>query len=116
MIHQGEHIRQVIKDSGVSITSLCKKLQKSRRWLYDILQQPQVSVDVLIQLGAALHYNLIADFPQYVKYQHHLTPFSSEPTLKEGDVNYWREKYFTILEQYSNLLEEKLEVSRKKSP
>lgn len=109
MIHQGEHIRQVIKDSGVSITALCKKLQKSRRWIYDVMQQPQVSVDVLIQLGQALHYNFIADFPQYVKFQHQLQP---SHRLQEDDVNYWREKYYSMLEQYSTLLEEKLESKR----
>ena len=113
MIHQGEHIRRVINESGVSITSLCKKIKKSRRWIYDIMQQPQVSVDVLIQLGDALHYNCIADFPQYVKFKHQLS--SSHHRLEEEDVNYWREKFYTVLEQYSNLLEEKLLEKQKKS-
>lgn len=105
----------MIKDSGVSVTALCKKVQKSRRWLYDILQQPQVSVDVLLQLGGALHYNFIADFPQYVKFQHQLKGVSFDNSLQEGDVNYWRQKYYNILEQYSTLLEEKLDDKRSKS-
>jgi hypothetical protein len=110
-MHQGEHIRQVIKDSGVSVTSLCKKLQKSRRWLYDVMQQPQVSVDVLLQLGQALHYNFIADFPQYVKFQYQFNS-SHNHRLQEDDVNYWRDKYYSMLEQYYTLLEEKLEFKR----
>lgn len=89
-------------------------MQKSRRWLYDLLQQPQVSVDVLLQLSNALHYNFLADFPEYAKFQHQLPSVYNEDSMHEESAIYWREKYYNVLEHYSSLMQEKLNEQNNK--
>ncbi|MBU3675809.1 MAG: hypothetical protein FGM54_01305 [Chitinophagaceae bacterium] len=114
MSHHGEHVRKVIKESGLTITSLCKKMRRSRRWLYDIFEQKQVGVDILHQIGQAINYDLLSDFPEFSKFKYN--PYTQLPEinpLMEGDHLYWKEKYFGLLEKYTELLRRELESKDK---
>ncbi len=114
MSHHGEHVRKIIKDSGLTITALCKKIHKSRRWLYDVFEQKQLNVDVLYQIGQAINYDLISDFPEFAKFKHNTyAPWPETGPLTEGDHQYWKEKYFGLLEKYTELLSRELETKDK---
>lgn len=90
-------------------------MRKSRRWLYDIFEQKYLTVDVLYQIGQAIHYDLISDFPEFAKFkQNPYTQWSETGPLTEDDHQYWKEKYFGLLEKYTELLSRELETKDKK--
>ena len=61
--HRGEIIKNAIYQSGYSITKLAERLGKSRRWMYLLFENTNVSLDVILQIGEVIHY----DFSQEIK-------------------------------------------------
>jgi hypothetical protein len=104
MLHRGEIIEQTIRESGYSITSIAQKLGKSRRWMYLLFDNPNVSIDLILQIGKIIYHDFSIEFPEIVQ------PASSEPeiTYERINDNYWREKYFSLLEEYNILLKKEL--------
>jgi len=102
MEHKGEIIEKAVRNSGLAISKIAAKLGKSRRWMYLMFDNPNVPYEIILEIGKILHH----DFSHDLK----LIQMSvSEPIEHYGnkDVNYWREKYYTLLEEYNELLKKK---------
>lgn len=102
MEHKGEIIEKAVRNSGLAISKIAAKLGKSRRWMYLMFDNPNVPYETVLEIGKILHH----DFSHDLK----LIQMSvSEPIEPYGnkDVNYWREKYYTLLEEYNELLKKK---------
>jgi len=105
--HRGEIIKNAIYQSGYSITKLAERLGKSRRWMYLLFENTNVSLDVILQIGEVIHY----DFSQEIKelkptsqiVNDNLSPYGS---ATQKDVEYWKNKYLSLLEEYNQLLKE----------
>jgi len=102
MEHKGEIIEKAVRNSGLAISKIAAKLGKSRRWMYLMFENPNVPYETVLEIGKILHY----DFSDDLKLVNIST---SEPIEPYGnkDVNYWREKYYTLLEEYNELLKKK---------
>jgi transcriptional regulator with XRE-family HTH domain len=102
-MHKGQVIQKAVKESGVSITQLAKKLGKSRQWLYNVFESTQVSVDTIFAIGKAIHYDFSKDFKQ-------LKNYSTKTNLsiaEDDNADYWKQKYISLLEEYNQLLKNK---------
>ena len=105
--HRGEIIKNAIYQSGYSITKLAERLGKSRRWMYLLFDNATVSLDIILQIGEIIHY----DFSQEIKelkaasqlVNDNLVPYG---TTIQKDVDYWKNKYLSLLEEYNQLLKE----------
>ncbi len=106
MQHRGELLKEAIKDSGVPLTRIVKKLNKSRRWLYNQFLLPDVPLDILIEIGRIIH----VDFSNKVQ---QLKPDSknsflfldgSEEGYGNNSAQFWKDKYMALLEEYTNVL------------
>ena len=105
--HRGEIIKNAIYQSGYSITKLAERLGKSRRWMYLLFENTNVSLDVILKIGEVIHY----DFSQEIKelkptsqiVNDNLSPYGS---ATQKDVEYWKNKYLSLLEEYNQLLKE----------
>lgn len=105
--HRGEIIKNAIYQSGYSITKLAERLGKSRRWMYLLFENSNVSLDIILQIGEIIHY----DFSQEIKelnstsqiVNDNLAPYGS---AAQKDVDYWKNKYLSLLEEYNQLLKE----------
>ena len=105
--HRAEIIKNAIYQSGYSITKLAERLGKSRRWMYLLFENTNVSLDVILQIGEIIHY----DFSQEIKelkstsqiVNDNLSPYGS---ATQKDVEYWKNKYLSLLEEYNQLLKE----------
>jgi transcriptional regulator with XRE-family HTH domain len=101
MQHRGEIIKEAIYKSGYPITELAKRMGKSRRWVYLLFENPNVSIDIILQIGIIIYYN----FSNEIEGLNSQTPTLNEPFpnyLKEED--YWKNKYLKLLEDYNDLL------------
>jgi predicted transcriptional regulator len=104
MQHRGEIIKEAVYKSGVPITELAKRLGKSRRWMYLMFENSNVSLDVVLQIGKLIHY----DFSKEIKEFNTTANIVNESFVvyaKEAtDAEYWKDKYMKLLEEYNELL------------
>jgi predicted transcriptional regulator len=63
MQHRGEIIRKAVYNSGYTITEIAKTIGKSRKWMYLMFENSNVSLDVVIKTGKIIRY----DFSQEIK-------------------------------------------------
>jgi hypothetical protein len=92
MQHKGEIIKVAVYKSGYPITTLAKRMGKSRGWVYLLFENPTVSIEIMLQIGAILHYDFSAEIESLKPYVLNESP----PTyLKEED--FWKNKYLKLI-------------------
>jgi transcriptional regulator with XRE-family HTH domain len=102
-MHKGQVIQKAVKESGISITQLAKKIRKSRQSIYNIFESQNVSIDLILSIGNAIHYDFSKDFKQLKTYSTKTDPMMAE----EDNAEYWKQKYIALLEEYNQLLKNK---------
>lgn len=109
MEHRGEIIENAIRQSGIPLTRLVKKLKKSRGWMYAVFSNPKVSIDVVLEIGKVIHYDFSEEIKELKKYKN----LSYENHARDPKLNYskelkeveqWKNKYMELLERYNELL------------
>jgi len=101
MEHRGEIIEQAVRKSGISLVTISRKMGKSRRWLYLQFDNPLVSIDIVLQIGQIIYYDF-SDEIQFLKV--HTIVAEKECDGSEKEIQYWKEKYFNVMEEYHILL------------
>jgi len=110
MQHKGEILQKAVKESGMPLTKLTKKLNKSRRWIYNAFENPNVSIDYILEIGKIIHHDFSEDIEELKKYRTmaaflHLENASVTDSNENQDLEYWKNKYVKLLEKYNQLLE-----------
>lgn len=103
MQHRGEIVKKAVHQSGYSITKLAIKLGKSRRWMYQMFDNSSVSLDLVLQIGEIIHYDFsdeIREFKKSALIESRVTNYISP----ENTVEFWKDKYLKLLEEYNALL------------
>jgi predicted transcriptional regulator len=102
MIHRGEIVEQAVRNSGLAITKIAQKLGKSRRWMYLMFDNPKVDYETILKIGTIINY----DFSDEIKYMPMMVTDSPKTAYEKTDntVDYWKEKYFKLLEEHHELL------------
>jgi predicted transcriptional regulator len=109
MQHKGEIIRKAVVESGYSITRLSDKLGKSRRTLYNIFDNPIVSMDLILDIGRIINHDFTKDIKDLKKYKSGI--LGTEEKEEIYSVDYWKDKYYQLLEAHNEVLKE---LTRKK--
>ena len=109
MQHKGELIEKAVRESGYSITRLAKRLGKSRRWMYQIFEKPNVSMDYVLQIGKVIHHDFSSEIKGLREYRQSETPQKwddpeGEFLTDKEKAEYWKNKYLLLLEKYNDLL------------
>jgi methyl-accepting chemotaxis protein len=92
--HQGTLVETAIKNSGVAITRIIKKIKSdykgircSRTKLYSLFKQKEIDPKLILVLGSIIYYDFTKDF---VGLKDKIVDFA----LEEGDLSYYKqEKY-----------------------
>lgn len=107
MQHKGAILEKAVRASGMSLASLTKKLNRSRRWIYDAFENPNLSIDYILEIGKVIHHDFTDDIDELKKYRSmaHETGNSFIDKKPEDTVMFWKEKYMGLLEKYNGLLE-----------
>lgn len=103
MVHRGEIVEQAVRKSGVPISTIAKRLGKSRRWMYLMFENPDVSLEVISRIGQIIYYDFHNDLPVLIK----TLQVASDSEIqydKFDTVDYWKNKYFNLLEEHNILL------------
>ena len=108
MIHRGEIVEQAVRSSGHNLSSLAKRLGKSRKWLYDAFENPMLSLEYMLEIGKLIHY----DFSDHIPELRRTYVSNEEPSnLNEPS---WKDKYITLLEEHQRLLARLLALQEEK--
>ena len=101
MIHRGEIVEQAIRNSGIPLTTIAKRMGKTRQWLYFVFDNPNVPLDIVIEIGKIIYY----DFTQEIASLSTLPQVNDDQsTYQKLDANYWKEKYFQLMEEHLALI------------
>jgi hypothetical protein len=106
MQHQGEIIKKAVYKSGYTITKIAKDMGRSRSWLYHLFDNPSVPIYIMRDLGTIINHTFsekINEMKVEVSFEKENIP---APQRKQS-VDYWKDKYVTVLEEYNQLLKSK---------
>ncbi|MFN5711868.1 MAG: hypothetical protein ACK46S_07575 [Bacteroidota bacterium] len=114
MKHKGKIVEKAVRESGISITKICKKLGKTTRWMYYTFENPDVPLDHIFQIGKVINHDFSGDLTEintFFERKMNTPSFSPQVTFfkLEKNADYWKDKYLDLLEKYNTLLTEKLE-------
>lgn len=109
MQHKGEIVEKAVRDSGYSITKLAKRMGKSRRWVYQIFESSNVSIDYILEIGKIVHHDFSKDIKELKTYSASMAnQIMNEPPQRfssdKEESEFWKNKYLLILEKYNDLL------------
>jgi hypothetical protein len=104
MQHRGEIVEKAVRESGFSLTKLAQRMGKSRKWLYDAFENPNLSIEFVLEIGKIIHHDFSSTFsfsvPQIV---------SDDQVYKSqthhDEIAFWKDKYIQVLEENKRLLE-----------
>jgi len=106
MQHKGEIVEKAVRQSGLPLTQLAKRMGKSRRWLYNAFDNPSLSIEHILRIGSIIHYNFANDIHDLQRFLNLEEPISEENNyaIRAESAEYWKNKYLTLLEKYNGLL------------
>lgn len=109
MQHKGEIIEKAVRSSGYSITKLADSLGRSRRWIYQIFESPNVPIDYILDIGRVIHHDFSDEVRELKVYRIKMSNESAQEPPQGFDsykteAEYWKNKYLTVLENYNELL------------
>ena len=104
MQHRGEIVKKAVYQSGYPITELAKRLSKSRRYMYLLFENRNVSLDIILLIGKIIHHDFKEEITELNSYQKAINESASEYQEDESQVEYWKNKYLRLLEEYNEIL------------
>lgn len=111
MDNRGKKVKDIIKNLGVNIKGLAPVLKKNERYVYELLDKPDLSWDIIRKIGNHIKYDFRKDFPDMPFEYNPLDDDDSrnleEPLPLELEAKKWKDKYFKLLEDVSEMMREK---------
>lgn len=110
MQHKGEIVEHAVRQSGYSITKLAAKLGKSRRWMYHVFQNPNLTIELVLDIGKIIHHDFTNEIKELKKYSSNgfINEIIKEPEQnyfhQQKEIEYWKNKYVELLEKHNALL------------
>jgi len=104
MQHRGEIIRKAVYNSGLTITEIAKSIGKSRKWMYLMFENSNVSLDLVLKIGKIIRYDFTADFKELSSSSRIKSELFVSSEEHEPIAEYWKNKYLKLLEEYNELL------------
>jgi hypothetical protein len=91
-IHIGSIIESKVKQNGIKIAVLARKINKSRRFIYILFANKKVPLHYVKQIGNVLNYDFSSEISGIQK-------------TKENDFDFdFKNKYLKLLEEHNELL------------
>lgn len=104
MQHRGEIIRKTVYNSGYTITEIAKSIGKSRKWMYLMFDNSNVSLDIVLKISKIIHYDFSQEIKEFSSFSTRINSTASSVVNDESSPEYWKNKYLRLLEEYNELL------------
>ncbi len=110
--HYGQIIEKTIRRKNFSISELARMSRVNRRSIYNLFDQPKVKPELIYKIGCVLKHDFSNEFPElFCKddfeegfHTKMASPYMQDPSKEVEKVNYWKDKYINLLEEYNQVL------------
>lgn len=109
--HYGEIIERTIRRNGYSISELARLMKVNRRSIYNWFNQPKFKPEIIFKIGCALKHDFSNEFPELFSTEEFQAAFNNSKLLNTNflteereKINYWKDKYINLLEEYNQIL------------
>ncbi|SER70934.1 HTH domain-containing protein [Pedobacter rhizosphaerae] len=106
-LKQGEILERLVRRDRMGISELSRKLNVSRRTIYNWFGQDRLNHEIIWQVGNLLGQDLSTSFPDAFPKQNMEQDGQSDGKMVSADGNsvyFWMNKYIHLLEKYNDLL------------
>lgn len=106
MTHAGEIIKKAVESQGFKHAALAIRLGISRQSLYNIYENVDVDLGMIIKIGAILNrpFDELLQRPEYRNDPR--ISLAAEPSKEDlkAEIEYWRNRYIALLESINEIL------------
>ena len=107
-LRHGEILERIVRRNRMGISELSRKLNVSRRTIYNWFGQDKLNQEIIWQIGQSIGQNLSISFPDvFVEKNAEATALAETGDKRSTDSNsvyFWMNKYIHLLEKYNSLL------------
>jgi hypothetical protein len=86
---------------------------KRRQWLYFLFEHPNVSLDHMLEIGKIIYHDFSKNIPDLKT--NGVSEVKLETTYDKTDTQFWKDKYFTLLEEHNALLKQFIALKSNKT-
>jgi transcriptional regulator with XRE-family HTH domain len=105
MVHRGEIVQDVLKQNGITLTKLSKKIGYSTRNLYNFFEKHDLGLDIIFNIGKAIKYDFSKHFKELETFDINDFQLINRENYTFDNYLLLQEKYINLLEKYNELLE-----------
>lgn len=109
-INCGQIVEKVVKTGKLSISEVSRKLNVSRRTLYNWFQTRDLSFDTIEKIGIVINHDFSEEFPGIFplnksrgSVEFDITDQQTKQNLSDP-IYYWMDKYIKLLERFNEVL------------
>jgi len=115
-VHMGEVLERVIRRDRMGISELARRLNVSRRTMYNWFETERIGIEVIRRIGLIIGHDFSVEFPD---------EFAKRSEFADGEsfvdssgsteqpatvVYYWMDKYIKLLEKFNTVLSHEAKV------
>ncbi len=109
-VHMGEILERIVRRDRMGISELARRLNVSRRTMYNWFETERISVEVIRRIGFVIGHDFSVEFPdEFAKKSDFADGESFIDATSAGEqpataVYYWMDKYIKLLEKFNTVL------------
>lgn len=108
--HHGQILEQSVRKAHIGISEIARKLDISRKTIYNWFETKKISVDILKKVGNIIGHDFSVELPNEFSCEEERlanrfdNPKSTNTVIKNDEVYYWMERYIRLLENMNQNL------------
>lgn len=117
-INVGHVLEQAVRMERIGISELSRKLNVSRRTIYNWFKQEDLNPNIILKVGDVIRHDFTAELPEtFIRNHKHILETENPSILNEvaadnNSVYFWMNKYVALLEKYNEMLNRISESSK----
>jgi hypothetical protein len=107
-LNVGQVLERVVRRDRMGISELSRKLNVSRRTIYNWFDQKSLNPEIIWKVGTVIGHDFSVELPETFSKNHLNEAFDAHTEdYSKGDANsvyFWMNKYIKLLEKYNEIL------------
>jgi transcriptional regulator with XRE-family HTH domain len=109
-LHYGQIVERIVRRDRMGISEIARKLDISRRTLYNWFETKKLNIDIICQIGFVIGHDFSKEFPEEFANKVNTVNtdrFAGALSTKEQPrdaIYYWMDRYIKLLEKFNDVL------------
>jgi len=106
MENRGKKVKDLLNSLGIKIKSIAPIINKSESYTYVLLESPDLNWEVIRKIGDAINYDFRKIFPNMPVLTTIYENEGKRYKTVEEEALYWKEKYYSLMEDNAEYIRE----------